>query len=220
MAEQPSRPFIILLTSHWISMLGVALVTLAGCSWLFALPAHLRGRVDNPYIGLLIFIAIPIVFLLGLALIPIGIALAKRRIRAGLAVVEDRRTAWRHVVIFCVVATVLNVIIGSQATYRAVTHMETVQFCGQSCHVMKPEFIAHQRAPHQQVACVGCHVGPGASGWIKSKMAGTRQLMAVTFNTFPRPIESAIESNRLIPASETCEQCHAREKFLGPRLRV
>ena len=220
MAEQPSRPFIILLTSHWISMLGVALVTLAGCSWLFALPAHLRGSVDNPYIGLLIFIAIPIVFLLGLALIPIGIALAKRRIRAGLAVVEDRKTAWRHVVIFCVVATVLNVIIGSQATYRAVTHMETVQFCGQSCHVMKPEFIAHQRAPHQQVACVGCHVGPGASGWIKSKMAGTRQLMAVTFNTFPRPIESAIESNRLIPASETCEQCHAREKFLGPRLRV
>src|SRR5258708_24265080 len=160
MSEQPSRPFIILLTSHWISMLGVALVTLAGCTWLFALPAHLGGRVDNPYIGLMIFIAIPIVFLLGLALIPLGIALAKRRIRAGLAVVQDRRTAWPHVVIFCVVATVLNVIIGSQATYRAVAHMETVQFCGQSCHVMKPEFMPTQRTPHKQMPAAGCHLTP------------------------------------------------------------
>ncbi|MDP8979134.1 MAG: NapC/NirT family cytochrome c [Acidobacteriota bacterium] len=220
MPARPSRPFLILLTSHWISMLGAALVTLAGVSWLCVLPVHLGGHVNNPYIGLLIFIAIPIVFFLGLGLIPIGIALAKRNIRAGMAGVENRRTAWRHVVIFCVVATVLNVIIGSQVTYRAVAHMETVQFCGQSCHVMKPEFIAHQRAPHQQVACIACHVGPGASGWIKSKMAGTRQLMGVTFNTFPRPIESAMESNRLTPAVDTCEQCHSREKFSAPRLRV
>src|SRR5260370_18852443 len=100
MSEQPSRPFIILLTSHWISMLGVALVTLAGCSWLFVLPTHLGGRVDNPYIVLLIFIAIPIVFFLGLALIPIGMALSKRRISAELAAVQERRTAWRRVAIF------------------------------------------------------------------------------------------------------------------------
>ena len=39
--------------------------------------------------------------------------------------------------------TVANVVIGSQLTYRAVEHMETVQFCGQSCHVMQPEFTAH-----------------------------------------------------------------------------
>ena len=62
MPDQQDRPFLVLLTSHWVSMLGVALVTLAGCSWLFVLPAHLRGHVDNPYIGLLIFIAIPIAF--------------------------------------------------------------------------------------------------------------------------------------------------------------
>ena len=56
------RPILVLLTSHWISMLGVALVTLAGFSWLFVLPLNISGRVSNPYIGLLIFIAIPIVF--------------------------------------------------------------------------------------------------------------------------------------------------------------
>src|SRR5205823_5454734 len=73
MSNQSNRSMLILLTSHWISMLGVTLVTLAGCSWLLLLPAHMRGHVDNPYIGLLVFIAIPVFFFLGLALIPIGI---------------------------------------------------------------------------------------------------------------------------------------------------
>jgi nitrate/TMAO reductase-like tetraheme cytochrome c subunit len=220
MSEQQDRPFLVLLTSHWVSMLGVALVTLAGCSWLFVLPAHLRGHVDNPYIGLLIFIAIPIAFFLGLALIPIGVALAKRRVTAALNAVEDRRAAWRRLAVFFGVMTVVNVIIGSQITYRAVEHMETVQFCGQSCHVMKPEFTAHLSEPHSRVACVDCHVEPGASGWLKSKMAGTRQLMGVVFNNYPRPIESAMESNRLAPSAETCEQCHSRDKFTAPKLRV
>src|SRR5277367_6312596 len=95
MPEQPNRPILILLTSHWISMLGVALVTLAGCSWLFVLPAHLNGRADNPYIGILIFLVIPVIFFAGLALIPVGIALAKRRIASGMSALEDRRAAWR-----------------------------------------------------------------------------------------------------------------------------
>ena len=43
--QRPDRPFLLVLTSHWISMVGVALVTLAGFSWLFALPENLRGHV-------------------------------------------------------------------------------------------------------------------------------------------------------------------------------
>jgi hypothetical protein len=98
--------------------------------------------------------------------------------------------------------------------------MDTAQFCGQSCHVMKPEFTAHLQAPHQQVACASCHIAPGTTGWLKGKMSGTRQLMEVIFNSFPRPIESALASNRLVSSVETCEQCHARQKYIGPRLHV
>ena len=220
MSDQSNRSVLILLTSHWITMIGVTLVTLAGCSWLFLLPLHMRGRVDNPYIGLLVFIAIPLVFFLGLALIPIGIVLTRRRWAASLDTFPDRKQAWRRAGVFFAVMTMANILIGSQATYRAVEHMETVQFCGQSCHVMKPEFTAHQRAPHQALTCVSCHVAPGATGWVHSKMAGTRQLMDVIMNSYPRPIESAMESNRLVSSPETCEHCHARDKFIGPRLRV
>src|ERR1700685_704652 len=78
-SDEQKRPILVLLTSHWITMAGVTLVTLAGFSWLFVLPANVSGHVQNPYIGLLIFIAIPAVFFAGLILIPIGIALSRRR---------------------------------------------------------------------------------------------------------------------------------------------
>jgi hypothetical protein len=216
------RPILVLLTSHWTSMLGAALVTLAGFSWLFVLPLNIRGGlVNNPYIGLLVFIAIPMVFFAGLALIPVGIALAKRKVRANLNEVEDRRLAWRRVGIFFGVMTVANVVIASQLSYRAVVHMDTIQFCGQTCHVMKPEFTAHAAMPaHQAVACAECHIAPGATGWVKAKMAGTSQLIAVVLNNYPRPIESAMENNKLVSSADTCEQCHARQKVISPRLRV
>jgi nitrate/TMAO reductase-like tetraheme cytochrome c subunit len=220
MPERQKQPVIVLLTSHWVTMAGVALVTLAGFSWLFALPANIRGHVGNPYIGLLTFIAIPIVFFLGLALIPIGIALGRHKADEEFSTVADRRAAWRRAGMFFAIMTVANIIIGSQLTYRAVEHMETTQFCGQSCHVMKPEFTAHLLPPHQQVACASCHIGPGATGWLAAKMSGTRQLLAVALNNYPRPIESAMESNRLVSSADTCEQCHAREKIIGPRLRI
>ena len=220
MRDRPGRPILILLTSHWISMLGAALVTLAGISWLFALPLHIGGHTANPYIGLLLFVAIPIVFFFGLALIPVGIALAKRHVAESFTEVADRRAAWRRVAVFFAVTTAANLVIGSQLTYRAVQHMDTVQFCGQSCHVMKPEFTAHQLPFHQQLACSVCHIAPGATGWFQAKISGTRQLMDVVFNSFPRPIESAIASDRLVSSVETCEQCHARELFIGERLRV
>jgi hypothetical protein len=216
------RPVLVLLTSSWISMLGAALVTLAGFSWLFVLPLNIRGGpVSNPYIGLLVFIAIPIVFFAGLILIPIGIALAKRNVVENLSEVEDRRMAWRRAGVFFGVMTVANVVIASQLSYRAVEQMDTVQFCGQTCHVMKPEFTAHAAMPpHQALACASCHIAPGATGWLRAKMNGTSQLMAVVFNNYPRPIESAMEDNKLVSSAETCEQCHQRDKPIAPRLRV
>jgi hypothetical protein len=220
MNDPQKRPILVLLASHWISMVGATLVTLAGFSWLFLLPTNLRGSVENPYIGLLLFIAIPIIFFVGLALIPIGVFLAKRRIATEIDTLPDRKTAIRRTAIFFVAMTVANVAIGSQLSYRAVQHMDTTQFCGQSCHVMKPEFTAHQVAPHAGVACVSCHIAPGATGWLHAKMAGTAQLFGVVFNTFPRPIESAMEDNKLVSSASTCEQCHERQRVIGPRLRV
>ncbi len=106
MSEDPKRPTLALLTSHWISMLGVALVTTAGFSWLFVLPIQVRGHTSNPYIGILIFILIPAALVLGLVLIALGIFLARRRL-AGL----DQGLRWR-------VPTGVSTFAGSRSSSR------------------------------------------------------------------------------------------------------
>jgi nitrate/TMAO reductase-like tetraheme cytochrome c subunit len=215
------QPVLTLITAHPLSVVGACLVTTAAICWILALPAQVRGHVTNPYIGILLFVLLPRLFLGGLALIPAGVYLARRRVRKGLAdVVVDRPTSIRRLGAFLAVTTFLNLVIGSQLTYRAVEHMESDQFCGQTCHVMTPQFTAYKDFVHSRVLCVDCHVASGASGWFESKLAGTRQLLAVALDNYPRPIQSAMESNRLVPATETCEQCHWPQIGGTVRLRI
>src|SRR5690349_24502308 len=123
-----NRPAWFLLTRHWVSLLGLALLATAGISYLFVLPLHVRGHVDNPYIGIVVFLVLPIIFFAGLALIPIGVYLSKRQIQEGLqAPTFDRRTVLRRMAWFFGVTTVVNIVVGTQVTYRAVEHMETPQ---------------------------------------------------------------------------------------------
>lgn len=221
MDSMTNRPAWFVLTRHWLSLVGTVLVVTAILSWLFVLPVQVRGHADNPYVGIVVFLILPAIFFTGLLLIPIGVYLANRRIREGLAEAAfDRKAALQRLVWFLGVTTLLNVLIGTQFTYRAIKHMETPQFCGQSCHVMAPEFAAYVNSPHAKVECVECHVAPGASGWVASKTSGIRQMFETILHTYPKPIPSALESNRLVPASETCENCHWPQKFSAVKLRV
>jgi hypothetical protein len=83
---------------------------------------------------------------------------------------------------------------------------------------MNPEFTAYKNSPHSRVSCVECHIGTGATWFAKSKISGARQLVAVTLDTFSRPIETPVHGLR--PARDTCEQCHRPEKFIGNKLVV
>jgi nitrate/TMAO reductase-like tetraheme cytochrome c subunit len=221
MGAPSERPAWFLLTRHWLSLLGVALVATALISWLFVLPQQIRGHFDNPYVGIIVFLVLPAIFFAGLLLIPVGVYLSRRQIRGSLAEPTfDRKTALRRIAWFFGVTTLLNILIGTQVTYRAVKHMETPQFCGGSCHSMNPELAAFQNSPHSRLECVDCHVAPGAGGWIASKASGIRQLVETVRKTVPKPIPSAMASNRLVPAKETCENCHWPQKYGGVRLRL
>ena len=193
--------FLAIVTGHWLSSLGAGLVTTSAICWVLALPSQMRGHVSNPYIGILLFVILPIAFIGGLLLIPLGVYLSRRRVRKGLAAINmDRATMMRRLAILIAITTLFNIVIASQLTYRAVEHMETVQFCGQTCHVMTPEFTAYQNAVHSRVLCVECHVAPGASGWVASKVSGTRQLIGVVAGNYPRPVPPAVASGRLVPS--------------------
>jgi hypothetical protein len=216
---------LVYLSQNWISRVGVVLVTTAVVLWLFLLPTTMRGEVQYPYIGILAFLILPGVFFLGLALIPLGIwlhiRLERRAGRTPVAYVpltlrspEVRRLMW-----FVGVTTIVNIALGSQLTYRAITYMDSVTFCGKTCHtVMQPEFAAYQNSPHSRVECVACHIGPGASWFVQSKLSGMGQVFAVILNNYPRPIPTPVHNLR--PARETCEACHWPQKFVQDRLQV
>jgi hypothetical protein len=92
-------------------------------------------------------------------------------------------------------------------------------FCGEICHdVMAPQYEPYKRSSHARVACTHCHIGPGANWWVQAKLSGLRQVIAVLFDTYPRPIPAPIEQLR--PARATCEDCHWRERAYGLRLNV
>ena len=216
-----NRPGFVLLTSHWLSRFGLALIITATSTWLFFLPAELRGEVENPYKGAVLYLILPVIGFVGVILTVAGMMLGRRRIRERLETgVTDRKTALHRLVAFLVITIAANLLIGTQLTYRAVTYMDTPQFCGAMCHVMRPEYVGHQDSTHASVACAECHIVPSASGWIEAKMNGTRQLLEMVTNKYPRPIPSALESGRLVPSKETCESCHWVEKLVGTRLVV
>jgi len=212
------------LSNNPISLTGVVLVTTAGVLWLFLLPTYLRGLVAHPYMGILLFLMLPGVFFAGLALIPLGIWLRYRRERKAGPVEWAEPARWnmsdvRRIAAFVAVTTVANLMIGSQLSYRAVSYMDSVTFCGLTCHkIMIPEYTAYQQSPHSRVDCVNCHIGPGASWFVRSKLSGVNQVFNYMLNTYPRPIPTPVQSLR--PARETCEACHWPTRFSGDRLRV
>lgn len=221
---QPIRP-VVYLSANITSRTGVVLTTTSAVTLLLTYAFQLFGYAPNPYTGILIFLILPGVFVAGLVLIPLGVYRQFRREkRLGLLPVaypavdfshrEVRRTA-----LFIAAMTAINVPLFAIASYRGTVYMESVQFCGLTCHqVMAPEYTAYQRSPHARVACVECHIGPGAPWFVRSKLSGSYQVLAVTFNLYPRPIPSPVRNLR--PARETCEQCHWPEKFAGDKFVV
>jgi len=164
----------------------------------------------------------PAFLIAGLLLIGIGVW-RERRKKAGEVALYPRidlnDPAQRSAVLSFGVFLVVFIMLSGAGSYKAYEFTDSVQFCGQTCHsVMKPEFTAYQLSPHARVGCVECHVGSGATWYVKSKLSGTRQLFAVMFNTFPRPIPTPVHNLR--PAQETCEECHWPKKFYGAQLKV
>jgi nitrate/TMAO reductase-like tetraheme cytochrome c subunit len=211
---------------NWLSYTGVAIAALALSAIIFLFVVHsISGGAEAPYAGLIIFMLLPAVLLGGVVLIPIGMYREWRhRQRTGARSIEQfpivdlNKPQYRNALIIFVVGS-LGLLFGSSfVSYQAYEYTESVAFCGTLCHsVMEPEHTAYRHSPHARVRCVDCHVGPGASFFVKSKIEGLYQVYAVLLNKFPRPIAAPISNLR--PARETCEQCHWPEHFFEAQER-
>jgi hypothetical protein len=183
-----------------LSLAGGAITTASGVTmighWVVELLGH---RSDNPYLGIIFFLILPALFVLGLVLIPIGMYFRRRTLRKeGLIPAEypkidlnDRM--FRHGIDIVLVATIVNLLVVSVAS------------------------------------CVECHIGSGARSYFEAKLNGTKQLIEVSLRpvagmaprlipTYPTPIPSPVTNLR--PARDICEECHTPARFIGEKLLV
>jgi hypothetical protein len=215
------------LTRNPVGLAGAALTTASGILILAMVAAGVLGLGGGPYGGIIAFLVLPAFFVLGLLLMPLGAWAERRKARRAAAsgapapampVIDLNVPRTRRRVLVVGGLTIANVVILAMASYKGVQVMDTPAFCG-SCHsVMDPEATAYRRSPHARVACVECHIGAGASWFVKSKLSGMGQLVAVMLDRYPRPIPVPVHDLR--PARETCEECHWPSKFVGDRLKI
>lgn len=208
-----------------ISLAGIGLAVVATLVAVFFMIAEGTAGNVNPYMGIITYMVLPPFIILGLLLIPIGMIRQSKlvsRMKEGEIPEWPRidfnyRTHRRGFILFLAGFMAFGGL-SAYGSYQAYHHTESVAFCGETCHqVMKPEDIAYQSSSHARVPCTSCHVGAGASWYVRSKLSGAYQVYATTFNKYPRPIPTPISNLR--PAQETCEKCHWPEKFFGAQQR-
>ena len=215
----------VFLANNAISLIGVGLTTASALILIgfWVIDVFGKGGSANPYVGIIIDLCLPALFVLGLILIPLGILLRRRKLRAAGQLpteypkVELSNPVFREALVFVSAATFLNFVIVGTASYRSVAYMDTPNFCGQTCHVMAPEFAAYPAYPHSHVACTECHIANGIPGFIAAKLNGTKQLIHLALGTYPRPI---LQGGKVPAASATCVHCHNPGRFVGDKLMV
>jgi hypothetical protein len=211
-------------SKNWLTIIGsiIAIINLALIIVLFVISTIFNKANTN--LGLFIYIILPGFLIFGLLLIPVGMFRERKRVRrsgvletARLPRIDLNDPRHRNAFIIFTITTIIILFLSTLGSFQAFHITESVEFCGTLCHqVMEPEYTAYQNSPHANVACVECHVGSGASWYVKSKLSGMYQVYAVLTNTYPRPIGTPLHDLR--PARETCEKCHWPQKFYARTL--
>jgi nitrate/TMAO reductase-like tetraheme cytochrome c subunit len=216
------------ISTNWTGTVGVALTTSAFLLFVFFELLQLAGILTNSYIGLISYMALPALFIVGLILVPLGWWQFRRATGRSTEELltqrfpDDMTRAKRlgsSLVATISLLTVVNLLFLGVGGARMLHFMDTPKFCGTACHqIMEPEWVAYQNSPHAHVRCVDCHVGEGADALLNAKLNGLWQVVSATFDLYERPVPTPV--HQLRPARETCEKCHWPDKFYGDRIKT
>lgn len=206
-----------------LGLFGVCLTTVFFVLTCIGMLLHMTGDMDNPYTPIITVFLFPSFMLLGLIFIPLAAFLQKRKSFNQTLVKDDFKIDFgnplhRKNIILIAVLTSVNIAVFSVAAYEGYHYMDSPEFCGLVCHeIMLPEYTLAQTSPHSNVACVGCHIGPGVSGLVKAKVSGLRQLKGVIVGDYQKPVPVPVHN--LPPAEATCEKCHSPKAYTGTKTK-
>jgi nitrate/TMAO reductase-like tetraheme cytochrome c subunit len=213
-------------TKNWITIIGSIIAAL---NFLLIIVLFIISTIFNKSdtnLGLFIYVILPGFLIFGLLMVPLGMIIERRRAKRSkgvevkrLPVIDLNDQRHRNAFVLFTIITIVVLFLSTYGSIEAYHLTESVEFCGTLCHkVMEPEYTAYQNSPHANVTCVECHVGSGASWYVKSKVSGLRQVYFTLTKSYPTPIETPLHDLR--PARETCEKCHWPQKFYSRTLQT
>lgn len=222
----PYRPRFAPLWNNAVTMVGLFLAALGVILLLTFGLFSLVTPAKNPYVDIFGFLILPSILVIGLILMPLGILFKSWRLRRldprqrlsfRFPRIDLNDPLQRRAAKILVGGTFIFLPVVGVSAYHGYHYTDSAEFCSQACHsVMEPQATTYALSGHARVACAECHIGSGASWFVKSKLSGTRQVIAVMRDSYSKPIPPAIRHLR--PARDTCEECHWPEKFFGNQL--
>jgi len=220
-AGRPAKRGLFSQFNNWISASGAVIATGALFAFLLLFALDASSSESSPYLGILTFIVAPFFLISGLIFIGAGWFIDRWVLakmggeRSFLAFSLDFSNPRERKKFFIFVAGATGFLfISALGSYQTYHFTEGNAFCGEICHtIMEPEYVTYQQSPHARVSCVECHIGEGATWYVKAKIDGLYQVYAALTNKYPTPVPTPIESLR--PAQDTCEKCHWPQVFTG-----
>ena len=177
-----------------LTLVGAAIAVVSFGLILFLMLLEAMAETPKPYMGIIAFVLLPAILIVGLLVSAAGIWREHRRARAGKSVehhlprIDLNNPRHRTAFTLVAVGTILLLIFSAFGSFKAYEHTDSDQFCGESCHtVMEPEYTAYQYSPHARVGCVKCHIGPGAGWFVRSKLSGTLPALCRHVQQVPAP---------------------------------
>lgn len=212
-------------TQNWISLVGITIAAISFFMAVFLFTISQLLLAKGNYLGLVTYIILPMIMIVGLLFVPIGMVVKRKKMQQtgetpeGWPRIDLNDSRYRNAFFIFVIGSTILLFASAIGSYEAFHFTESVEFCGELCHsVMEPEHVAYQYSSHAKVACVDCHVGSGVDWYARSKLSGLHQVIAVLSNSYQKPISTPIANLR--PARETCEECHWPQKFYANSLRL
>jgi hypothetical protein len=199
-----------------VSLIGIVIATAMAMLFLALVVLEMLGYVTNPYIGLLVFVAIPTVFVIGLLFIPVGAWWTRRRSRIAPGpepdwpVLDLRNPHQRTVFVLVIALTIVNLLMSMAAMAAFITWNPPSSAAG-VCHTAmnrnawptRSGLTRGWRAPSAMSVRVPVR------WW--SRARGHRQL----FQWAPAGRDADSLAGRVtFWARETCEQCHWPENSM------
>ena len=220
-ARRPG-PGPVALYRNWISYIGTGIAAIGLVVFVVLTLYHTigGGALAEPYGDLVIFFGPPMLVIIGVVVILIGMYIQWIRWRMYKPLAFARYPKWdlnvareRKALLAVAIGAAILSVPAIYGGYQAYLYTDAVSFCGTVCHSMTPEYVTYRLSPHARVVCAQCHVGPGATGYIESKIRGLVELQETIQDTYPRPIPVPVTALR--PVRANCEKCHWPAFFIG-----